>query len=122
MATNLTFINFDKGDHCGGDTFGELLVVRTKDNRTFLAKILREARIKKGLSQIDVSKKLGYDSSQFVSNWERSLAVPPVKSLKKIASIYGLETDKLYDMFLKMTLEKVERDFEAEFHGRKKVR
>ncbi|MGE3760261.1 MAG: helix-turn-helix domain-containing protein, partial [Pseudobdellovibrionaceae bacterium] len=82
--------------------------------------LLREARVNKGLSQIDVSKKLGYDSSQYISNWERSLAVPPVKSLKKIAGIYGISPQTLYDVFLKMTLERAKTDFHSEFHGKKR--
>jgi transcriptional regulator with XRE-family HTH domain len=44
-----------------------------------LASFLKERRIAAGLSQIDVSRKLGYTSAQFVSNWERGIAKPRLK-------------------------------------------
>ena len=39
----------------------------------------RDMRKKAGLSQLEVSKRLGYGSAQFVSNWERGLASPPIR-------------------------------------------
>lgn len=56
-----------------------------------IAKELRKAREKVNKSQRDVSVFLGYGSPQFVSNWERAIALPPLKDLKKICKF--LNTD-----------------------------
>lgn len=61
-----------------------------------LKTLLKEARIKSGLSQKDVSKKLGYTSSQFISNFERGVADPPLKTLQKLISLYNLNIDDVF--------------------------
>lgn len=42
-----------------------------------IGKFLRDARVSAGLTQRDVSAKMGYTSAQFVSNWERGVCAPP---------------------------------------------
>jgi transcriptional regulator with XRE-family HTH domain len=54
-----------------------------------LGQYLRQRRFDKGLSQVEVAKKLGY-SSQFIANWERGVSSPPMQALKKIVDIYGI--------------------------------
>ena len=44
-----------------------------------------------GLSQAVVAKRLGYITSQFVSNWERNLCSVPPKDWKKLCKL--LEVD-----------------------------
>lgn len=57
--------------------------------------ILREMRREAGLSQGQVSKKLGFTSPQFVSNWERSLVSIPSRHVLKIAKLYKVNPSKL---------------------------
>jgi transcriptional regulator with XRE-family HTH domain len=61
------------------------------DQQSFyeLGQYLRAKRLKQGISQVEVAKKLGY-SSQFIANWERGVSSPPVHALKKIIDIYGI--------------------------------
>ena len=60
----------------------------------------RDKRIERGLTQGDVAGHLGYSSSQFVSNWERGLARPPVAAVKKLNKLLDLDVDKLLDLLL----------------------
>jgi transcriptional regulator with XRE-family HTH domain len=75
-----------------------------------LSNYLKKSRESVGLSQTFVSSKLGYSSPQFVSNWERGLSHPPVKSLKKIAKLYKLKNKDLFDVFVVSYLNEVETD------------
>lgn len=64
------------------------------------ADFLRESRIKANMSQIEVASELGYSTSQFISNWERELAAPPVKVLKKLGKLYSVSSEKLLDLLI----------------------
>lgn len=75
-----------------------------------LSNYLKKSRESLGLSQTFVSSKLGYSSPQFVSNWERGLSHPPVKSLKKIAKLYKLKDKELFDVYVDSYLNEVETD------------
>jgi transcriptional regulator with XRE-family HTH domain len=55
-----------------------------------LGSFLKLRRVSKGLSQNDVSHKLGYSSAQFVSNWERGVSAPPVDKLGDLIGLYGI--------------------------------
>lgn len=75
-----------------------------------LSNYLKKSRESLGLSQTFVSSKLGYSSPQFVSNWERGLSHPPVKSLKKIAKLYKLKDKELFDVYVVSYMNEVETD------------
>lgn len=75
-----------------------------------LAEYLKKSREVAGLSQTFVSGKLGYSSPQFVSNWERGLSHPPLKSLKKIAKLYKVRDKELFDVFVNSYMAEVEKD------------
>lgn len=64
--------------------------------RTSLSSFLKEARTHAGLSQRDVADILGYDTPQFISNWERGISEPPIKSVKKISRLYKIDSDDLF--------------------------
>jgi transcriptional regulator with XRE-family HTH domain len=46
-----------------------------------LGLIIRETRLKAGLTQLELATALGYDSMQFVSLFERGLSKVPMKTL-----------------------------------------
>lgn len=60
-----------------------------------LGNYLREAREAKGLTQIEVAKRLGYSTSQFVSNWERGMCSPAENKMKKLIKMLGLDKNAL---------------------------
>ena len=80
---------------------------------------LKKKRSEAGYSQRDVADKLGYTSSQFVSNWERGLAAPPVGTLKKLGSMYKISEKELFNVVLKTTVDNVTRQLQRKFYGRK---
>lgn len=54
-----------------------------------IGKFLRAKRIKAGMTQLEVSRLLGYDSMQFVSLFERGLSKVPMKALGQLSVIFG---------------------------------
>ena len=65
-----------------------------------VGKILKDARIVQGLSQRDVSLKLGYTSPQFISNIERGLCMPPLKQLKIMIDLYDLNAATVAELIV----------------------
>ncbi len=86
-----------------------------------LAKFLKEKRENVGLSQKQVADKLGYTTPQFVSNWERGVSSPPLKTLKKIGDLYDVSADDLFRVALDSTIQQVTIDLKRKFYGRKAV-
>ncbi len=76
---------------------------------------LKEKRAGAKLSQKDVSNKLGYKTSQFISNWERGLSTPPITVIKKLAGIYNVPAKEMFDEVLKDTLTNVGKDLTEKF-------
>ncbi len=66
-----------------------------------LGKYLKDKRTDAELSQAEVAKKLGYNSAQYISNFERGLCMPPLKKLRKLVLMYNIEPEVVYDMMLK---------------------
>lgn len=75
------------------------------------AKYLKQKRELAGLSQKQVSDKLGYTTPQFISNWERGISTPPMKTVKKIAGLYSIPVDEIFNLLLQETLQQVTLDF-----------
>ncbi|WP_413287990.1 helix-turn-helix domain-containing protein [Bdellovibrio sp. HCB337] len=80
-----------------------------------LSKFLKDKRKLAGLSQGAVAKKLGYTSPQFVSNWERGLSRPPVPTLRKIAQIYNISMNEMFDVVLQTTIIEVKAELTEKF-------
>jgi transcriptional regulator with XRE-family HTH domain len=55
-----------------------------------IGSIVREYRVKSGMTQMDLAEKLGYDSPQFVSLFERGFSKVPVDTLGQLVSILGI--------------------------------
>ncbi len=67
---------------------------------------IRELRQARGMSQVELAKKLGV-TKQSVSNWENDNILPSVEMLAKLAKYLSVTTDSLLDMddrcFLEVT-------------------
>lgn len=74
---------------------------RTTGSGNEFAKFFKNERIKSGKSQIDVSVKMKYASPQFVSNWERGVALPPVEDLKTLAKFIDVDANLLFEIYEK---------------------
>lgn len=65
-----------------------------------LAQTFRTARKQSGLTQAKLAKKCGFPSSQYVSNWERGVATPPLTTLPKLCRILGVDAKKVAALLL----------------------
>lgn len=61
---------------------------------------LADKRTAAGLTQRQVADTLGYSSAQFISNFERGIATPPLPKLKKLISIYKMSLDTTLDLII----------------------
>lgn len=84
-----------------------------------LGQFLKEKRENVGLSQKDVADKLGYSTPQFVSNWERGISTPPLKTLKKIGDLYKVSSDDLFTVTLNYQIQQMTVDLKKKFYGKR---
>jgi transcriptional regulator with XRE-family HTH domain len=82
-----------------------------------LSEFLKENRIKAGFTQAEVAQKLGYTTPQFISNWERGQSSPPIKILKRLAKLYSVGAQELYDVILEISIEELKSDLRQKFMG-----
>ncbi len=67
-----------------------------------LGTYLAEKRVRAGLSQREVAKKLGYSNPQFVSNFERGLCSPPFAKLKNLVEIYNIPVSEITELLIQI--------------------
>jgi transcriptional regulator with XRE-family HTH domain len=67
---------------------------------TDLGEYLQKMRTRSGLTQREVSLELGYSSAQFISNFERGIAVPPLKKLKTLVRMYDMSAETVMGLIL----------------------
>lgn len=72
---------------------------------------LKRGREARGLTQLELAHRLGYRSSQFVSNWERGLVAPPLKNIQKILDILLLSPRGFRSLYIELFTWEVENVF-----------
>jgi len=82
-----------------------------------LAQFLKEKRTQSGLSQKDVATKLGYSTSQFISNWERGISQPPINTLRTLADMYNVAAEQMFNVLLEETMQQVQADLKKKFYA-----
>ena len=75
-----------------------------------LGLIIREARVAKGMTQLELANKLGYESMQFVSLFERGLSKVPHVVIGKLVVILGINEKTI----IKEMATKFQNDLRAE--------
>ena len=80
-----------------------------------LGTFLKTRREKVGLTQKQVADALGYTTPQFVSSWERGEREPPMNVIWRLASIYHLSAEKIFDVMLEYRHKMIEQELRAEF-------
>lgn len=78
-----------------------------------IGQMIRDYREKKGLTQLELSKELGYETSQFVSLFERGLSKVPIEVLGRLVLILGLPEKHFKEIIFK--------DFQDEVNERLKI-
>lgn len=81
---------------------------------------LKKLRENQGLTQNDVAEIMGYESPQLVSNNERGVSMPPLKSLKKLADLYKTDFNMLADFVIEETLRRKKVSMKKKIYGRSK--
>jgi transcriptional regulator with XRE-family HTH domain len=77
--------------------------------------LVREYRTKSGMTQLDLAAKLGYESTQFVSLFERGVSKIPFETLGQLIVILGIPEKKI----LKALVEAYESDISARIQSGK---
>lgn len=77
------------------------------DSSRYFGSYLKSKRESSGLTQSEVAKKLGYGSSQFISNIERGISSVPIKALKMLIQIYEIDPIETVDALLSEKREKL---------------
>lgn len=77
------------------------------DSRHYFGTYLKTKREQCGLTQSEVAQKLGYGSSQFISNIERGISNVPVKALKSLIMLYQLDPGEAVDALLSEKRDKL---------------
>jgi transcriptional regulator with XRE-family HTH domain len=67
---------------------------------THLGEFLKEKRRARGLTQSAIALKLGYTSSQYISNWERGRSDPPMKAYRRLVKIYRIKQEELISILV----------------------
>jgi transcriptional regulator with XRE-family HTH domain len=76
--------------------------------------LFKTKRLELGLSQSQVANKLGFSSPQFVSNWERGLALPPIVCLPELLKLLKLNKDTTVEYMVKASKIAVESSLRAQ--------
>lgn len=77
--------------------------------------LFKKFRQDAGLSQRHVSDHLGYSTPQFISNWERDVSDPPISALPKLAKLYNVDKNLLFDWYLAKVLKETEDSLVRKF-------
>jgi len=72
---------------------------------------LKTARESRNITQSELAKKLGYTTSQFISNWERGLCDPPFDAIPEISHFLGLSKRDIVNVILEQTKIDIENRF-----------
>jgi transcriptional regulator with XRE-family HTH domain len=72
---------------------------------------LKTAREKRNITQSELAKRLGYSTSQFISNWERGLCDPPLDAIPEISQFLGLSKRDVVSVILEQTKLDIEKRF-----------
>ena len=78
-----------------------------------LGKKIRQYRFKAGLTQEQLAEKLGI-GAQSVSKWETAAAMPDITTLPRLAEIFGVSIDDLFDLTTEQRLNRIENRLDAE--------
>ena len=60
---------------------------------------LKRKRAKK--TQEQLAEDLGYKTGQFISNWERGIAMPPARKIRELSEALNVKSAELVKLYLK---------------------
>lgn len=72
---------------------------------TILSKNIRHLRRKNEWSQDYIAEKLGYKSYTTIQKWEMGTSEPPLRTAQKIADLFNIDIDDLYNIDLELPIK-----------------
>ena len=72
-----------------------------------IAKLVRSKRVIQGISQTELSNKMGYKNGQFISNVERGLCSIPLSKVKHLTSEIGADRDEIINAMTQDLKDKI---------------
>ncbi len=78
-----------------------------------LGKKIKQLRFKAGLTQEQLADKIGV-VPQSVSKWENSAAMPDISTLPRIAEVFGVSIDDLFDLTNEQRFNRIENRLDIE--------
>lgn len=78
-----------------------------------LGKKIKQFRFKAGLTQEQLAEKMGV-APQSVSKWENAVAMPDISLLPKLAEVFGVSIDDMFDLTAEQRFNRIENRMDAE--------
>lgn len=82
-------------------------------NQQLIGQMIKESRLKMGLSQLELAFKLGYDSPQQISLFERGLAKVPYATLGQLCGLIDLPERKIMQLLVTDFTEELKAQFKS---------
>lgn len=67
-----------------------------------LGSFLKKRREAIGVTQKEISQRLGYSSPQFISNIERNISIPPIRTIRVLVRIYQIPPRYMVELLMNM--------------------
>ena len=74
-----------------------------------LGELLRKKRLAAGFTQMNVAKKAGLSSAQFISNVERGIAGPPLSMLGMMIRLYRINPEEAVKIIIDISKVKLRK-------------
>lgn len=71
----------------------------------------KHKRVQADLSQGDIARDLNYSTSQFISNWERGLSLPPRPCIPKLSKSLGVSEREIKSEIFQQKLNELEKEW-----------
>lgn len=78
-----------------------------------IGQTIRKYREMKGMTQLQVAEKLGYESTQFISLCERGLSKVPIETMGTLAVVLDIPKTKLINVLVNDYKDQATKQFEA---------
>jgi hypothetical protein len=75
-----------------------------------MSTLIHDYRMINRKTQSWVSKKMGYTTSQFISNCERGICTFPVKKMRKLSKLLGINPELLVSAYIADLTEELKRE------------
>ena len=72
---------------------------------------LHKKRLERGLTQTQISLRLGYASAQHVSSFETGRCMPPKQHMARLIKLYGLDEKLLVKLIMTGQQRVIQREF-----------